>query len=196
MNALYGAILCTKATSHAFFVINTRKIILDLHRIRGADLLALGASDAGIRASTARIGSLVLIIAHHDRCGISRHERDNRAGTCFCAKTATYAKLCINVRNAVLDAYRAYGTDRRALAESQASVSTGTGAAVYHRCRAAGRIALILRLVRGRLAVAVAMNERNATLLCLCFDSKHLSKRTCGVLTARNAKIDNVTISA
>ena len=132
MDAFYRTILCTKAASNALIIINARKIILDLNRICGAYLLAFGACNASIRASTARIRSLILVIAHHNGCRISRHERDDRARTGLCAKTATNAKLRIHVRNAVLDTYRAYVTDRHTLTVAKTSVSASTGAAIHH----------------------------------------------------------------
>ena len=189
MYATYGALALAEATANAFIIINARKIVLDLNGICGTYLFALFTTDTRVFARLARIRALVLVIAHNNDRFIFLNETYHALRAGIGTKTATDAKICINVCNAVLDAYRANGTNRCAIAISKTAKPTGIRTAIHHRSRAAGRISLIFSLFFRRLAISVTVNESNARILRLHLYTEKLSQRVCGILTAGNAKI-------
>ena len=140
-----GAYVSARSATRAFIVIDTREIVFYRNCADRTSLFALFATDAGIIASTARIGTLVLAVAHNNSLGFLGNERDNALGANGGAKSASDAKYGINVSDSVLYAYSVRGANRRAVTVSKASVLAGIGAAVKHCRRLTRGISLIIQ---------------------------------------------------
>ena len=154
-----GATIYTRTTARTFFVINLGKMIMNGDSAVRAGFFTFFAADASVFACLARIRALILIATHHHSLlGFGHHGNDALRAS-RCTSTATDANIPIHMRDAVSHADRIHGASRRAITKAETTEAASIGAAIHHGSRAASGDAVVFRLFRGRLAVAVAANE-------------------------------------
>ena len=191
MYALLGASLSTFAATNALALINVSKVIGNGNSLMLAGLNALHAADAACLTSLHSLCALLLVVAHYKQLVVSRNNLDNVVGAGLSAKSAADAGIGINMSNAILNVDSVLGANLSAIAETHASEGAGTLAAEEYLGSLAGFHALILILIGGVIAGAVASYNSNHGDNIACFKTEQSTDSLSSVGSTGNAEVSS-----
>ena len=176
VEAVALADLGTLAAAVALIIIDNSAVVLNLDSFVGAVLFAKLAADAADLAVLHSEGALLLVGAGYDNGICNGLDGDNAVGASLYASAAAAAQTGIDMSDAVFDADSIVNADICTIAKTKAAIDAGTGAAIHQLRSSAGGEALIIGLVFGVLAVALAVDNSGNSNHLACFlaeDSSH-----------------------
>lgn len=191
MDSANGASIDASAAAGALGVIEKGKVLVHSDRAVRASTCALGASDTAVGAHFTGKSALVVVgTADSNDSAILLH-LDGAVRTGLCAKTATRAEARDNFCYAVVNEDRVVGTNRCAVAKTDAGEGTNVFALPMLCSLTAGleAVAEVLFILLGSFACAVATNVSKELDGLAGLDAKDACNLLRGGVAAGNAEV-------
>ena len=191
MDSANGTSIDASAAAGALGVIEKGKILVHSDRAVGASACTLGAADTAVCAHLAGESTLIVVRAADRDDGAVLLHLDGAVRTSFCAKTATRAEARDNFCYAVVNEDCVVGTNRCAVAKTDAGEGTNVFALPMLCSLTAGleAVAEVFFVLFGGFACAVATNVSKELDGLAGFDAKDSCNLLRSGVTAGNAEV-------